>query len=106
MLSIDVQELRDITIIIFAIAGTTVFVLAALASILTIGAMLMAIATLRALRSSLQPALEGLREAVDSVRGTTAFLSETAVSPVFRVYRIFAGGRRFLRVAGRLFRRR
>ncbi len=101
----SLQDLRDVTIIAFTIAGTILFLFATLASILAVITFTQAIRTVNGLRSSLLPTLEGLRETVDNLRGTATFVSETAVSPVIRVYSFYAGARRFLGVMFRLFRR-
>ena len=50
------------------------------------------------LRDDVQPTLRSARQTVDSIRGTTSFVAETAVAPVIRVYGIFSGVRRFLSV--------
>ena len=105
MLAIDVQEFRDITIIVFTIAGTVLFVLASLASILAVIALVLAIRTVNGLRSRLQPTLDGLRDTVDGLRGTATFVSNTAVSPIIRTYSMYAGARRFLGVMAGTLRR-
>jgi hypothetical protein len=50
------------------------------------------------LRDDVQPTLRSARQTVDSIRGTTSFVADTAVAPVIRVYGIFSGVRRFLSV--------
>ena len=52
----------------------------------------------RLLRDDIQPTLRSARQTVDSIRGTTSFVADTAVAPVIRVYGIFSGVRRFLSV--------
>jgi len=49
--------------------------------------------------------LENVRETTENVRGTVAFVSDYAVTPVVRTYGIIAGARRFMAVVTR-FRRR
>jgi hypothetical protein len=44
-----------------------------------------------ALDESVVPALSAVKEAADTVRGTTEFVGRTAVSPVAKVYGAFAG---------------
>src|SRR3989304_1118523 len=87
------QDLRDVTIISFAIAGTVLFVIASLS-----------VATLRKVKSvvgdNVQPTLENVRETTENVRGTVAFISDYAVTPVVRRYGIFAGARRCDRPPG------
>lgn len=101
----NLQELRDVTIVAFTIAGTVFFLLASLVGILAVLTLMMTMRTVAQLRGSLQPTLEGLRETVDNLRGTAGFVSENAVSPIIRVYGTYAGLRRFFGVMSGLFRR-
>ncbi len=105
----NLQDLRDITIVAFAIAGTVLFLLGIFASLIGIFVLLYARAVLsnlnRAVRTNLQPTLEGLRESAENIRSASAFVSEYAVRPVIRIYSIIAGVRRFLRVLTGIFRR-
>ncbi|MFQ6019995.1 MAG: hypothetical protein ACE5KW_04485 [Dehalococcoidia bacterium] len=101
----NLQDLRDLTIVIFTIAGTVLFVFATLASVMALIAFLTVIRTMRRLRSNLEPTLEGLQDTVSNLRGTAAFVSENAVSPIIRVYGLYSGARRFLGVMSRVFRR-
>jgi membrane protein implicated in regulation of membrane protease activity len=105
MLSIDLQDLRDLTIVIFTIAGTVMFVFATLAAMAAAIAFVTAIRAIRALRRNLEPTLEGLQDTVSNLRGTSAFVSENAVSPIIRVYGVYSGARRFAGVMSRVFRR-
>ena len=52
------------------------------------------------LRGEVTPLLDSVRQSVQNVRGTTAFIGETAVSPIIRVYSAFAGARRMIGVLG------
>lgn len=59
-------------------------------------------------RTEVSPLLDSARETVQSVRGTTVFVSENAVRPIIRVYGIIAAFRRafavlmgFVRRSGR-----
>ena len=62
------------------------------------------------LRDDLSPLLESAQQTIHTVQGTTAFIGETAVGPVIRVYSIVAGARRMMGVltgiTGRLSRRK
>lgn len=105
MLDVDnLQDLRDITIVAFTIAGTVLFLVATLAAFLGVIAFAMAIRTVNGIRSRLYPTIESLQEAVADLRGSATFISEHAVQPVIRVYSIYAGVRRFLAVMARLRR--
>ncbi|MBI1886315.1 MAG: hypothetical protein HYS09_08415 [Chloroflexi bacterium] len=103
------QDLRDVTIVAFTIAGTVMFLLSIIAALIAITVLLYARAALsnlnKTVRGNLQPTLEDLRESVENIRGASAFVAEHAVTPVIRVYSIFAGLRRFLRVLSGVMRR-
>lgn len=100
------QDLRDVTIISFTIAGTVLFLVGTLLAVV-IGAMTFGIVRQlrRVVSNSVQPTMENVRETTDSVRGTVAFVSEHVVTPVVRTYGILAGARRFIVVVSRLTRR-
>lgn len=100
MLDIDnLQDLRDLTIVAFTIAGTVLFLVAIIFAII-VG--ILAVAVLRGIkgtvRNNVQPTLETVRETMDNVRGAATFISDTAVSPIIRIYSLWAGLRRFLAV--------
>ena len=94
----NLQDLRDVTIVAYAIAGTVMFLVLILFT-LVLG--VMSIMVLRKVRG----ALESARDTVDGLRGTATFFSETAVSPLIRAYGVFRGARRFMGVLGRVFKR-
>ncbi|MGQ9572807.1 MAG: hypothetical protein ACUVV3_06445 [Dehalococcoidia bacterium] len=86
------QDVRDVTIIAFTIAGTLLFLVAI---IVTVVVGLSATAALQAARRLLN---EGVKPMVSNVRGTVTFISDTTVSPIIRAYGIFSGIRRGLAV--------
>ena len=100
------QDFRDVTIISFTIAGTVLFLIGIIFTIVIGG---MTFATVRKVRrvvgDSVQPTLENVRETTENVRGTVAFISDHAVTPVVRTYGIFSGARRFIVVVSRFTRR-
>lgn len=91
---------RDIAIIILAvesivIGGLLIFLILQVRSLI------------RLLREEVKPILDSTRETVGTVRGTTALLSETLVSPVVEVAGYLAGIRQVLRtLSGRRGERR
>src|SRR3990172_2333626 len=93
------QDFRDVTIISFTIAGTVLFLIAIILTIVIGG---LSVATLRKVKSVVG---ENVRETTENVRGTVAFISDYAVTPVVRTYGIFAGARRFIVVVSRFTRR-
>ncbi len=100
------QDLRDVTIISFTIAGTVLFLIAIIFTVVIGWATKSTVSKVKGVMSdSVQPTLENVRETTENVRGTVAFVSDYAVTPVVRTYGIIAGARRFMVVVSR-FRRR
>jgi hypothetical protein len=95
----DLQEVRDVTIIAFTIAGTLLFLIAILVTAL---AGMAAIGAFRAVRRLID---DGVKPMVDNVQGTVTFVSENAVTPVVRAYGFYAGVRRGLGVLSGLGQR-
>jgi hypothetical protein len=103
----SLEELRDLIIVIWGILG--IVVLAALLVVtLVVGVSVKGlIGTVQGLiRDDMQPTLRSARQTVDSIRGTTSFVADTAVAPVIRVYGAVTGVRRFLSVLSGFRRRR
>lgn len=99
MTLLSLQNIRDI--IIIAAGSLSILVLLALfVSTVVLG---IAIKTLLSgiqglLREEVTPLLQSGRQTVGRIKGTATFASETAVSPIIRVYGVVAGARRFLGV--------
>lgn len=102
----SLQDLRDVTIVAFTIAGTIVFIVG-LGFMLVLG--VVAIRLMSSIRNTLEnsvtPVFNSFRQTADNVRGTTAFIADTAVSPIIRVYSVFKGVRKALSVLVGLGRR-
>jgi hypothetical protein len=88
----SLSESRDIVVVVFGIVGATFF-FAALAITTAVG--LATLGLFNKLRSlideSLAPTLHSVKDAADTVRGTTEFVGRTAVAPVAKFYGTFAG---------------
>ncbi len=84
------QDLRDVTIVAFGIAGTLLFLVAI---IVTIVVGLTATGAFRAIRRLVD---DNVKPMIGSVQGTVTFVSDTTVSPIIRAYSIYAGVRRGL----------
>jgi hypothetical protein len=86
------DESRDIVVVVFGIVGATFF-FAALVMAIAVG--MAAVGLFGKLRSvideSVAPALGAVKDAADTVRGTTEFVGRTAVAPVAKAYGTFAG---------------
>ena len=54
------------------------------------------------LDESVKPALGSVKEAADTVRGTTEFVSRTAITPVVKTYGAMAGLKKGLGVLGKV----
>ena len=95
----SLDNTRDIVIIV-AGSLTVAVLLAVLVFTVVLGlasrALLGAIRSL--LKDDVSPLLESIRQTVQTVRGTTAFVGETAISPIVRVYGAVAGARRMVGV--------
>jgi hypothetical protein len=96
---VSLEELRDLIIVIWGILGIVFLAVALVLGIVVVISARGLIATVQSLlRDDVQPALRSARQTVDSIRGTTSFVADTAVAPVIRVYGIVSGVRRFLSV--------
>ncbi|KPK47037.1 MAG: hypothetical protein AMJ77_04430 [Dehalococcoidia bacterium SM23_28_2] len=95
----SLQDLRDVTIIAFTIAGTILFLVAIIVTVV------IGVAAMTAIQAARRLIDEGIKPTVGNVRGTVAFISDTAVAPIIRLYGLFSGARRGLRVLGGLTQR-
>jgi hypothetical protein len=96
---VSVADLRDWVIVIYGIIGIIFFFVAVIVTIVmffTVKSLLRAVRN--ALDESVVPALSSVREAADTVRGTTEFVGRTAVAPVAKAYGTFAGIKKGLSV--------
>ncbi len=91
----SLDNVRDIVIIV---AGSLAVLVLLAVLIITVVLGLASRALLSTVRSLLKddlgPLLDSAQQTVQTVRGTTAFMGEKAVSPIIRVYGIVAGARR------------
>ena len=96
---LSVADLRDWVIVVYGIVGITFFAVAVVVTIVlffTVKGLLGAVRG--ALDESVVPALSAVKEAADTVRGTTEFVGRTAVAPVAKAYGMFAGIKKGLTV--------
>ena len=95
----SLEEGRDIVVIVFGVVAATFF-FAALVITTAVG--LASIGLVNKVRSlideSVAPALGAVKDAADTVRGTTEFVGRTAVAPVAKAYGAFAGVKKGLSV--------
>ena len=98
-LLISLADVRDVFIIIYGAIGIIFFVIASLATLflfLNVRKILRNVNGM--LDEQVKPAIGSVREAAETVRGTTEFVGKNAISPVVRVYGAMAGVRRGLGV--------
>jgi hypothetical protein len=93
------DEGRDIVVIVYGVVGATFF-FAGLVFMSGIGVAIYGLVkkVQSALDESVVPALNSVKEAADTVRGTTEFVGRTAVAPVAKAYGTFAGVKKALSV--------
>ncbi len=104
---LSLADVRDVVII--AAGSLTILVLLAIFITtvvlgLTARTVLGAIQTL--LRDEVTPLMKSARQTAQRVQGTTAFIGETAVAPIVRVYGVVAGARRAIGVLSGVTSRR
>jgi hypothetical protein len=98
----NLQDVRDVCLIAFTIAGTLLFLVGIIFTVIIGGLTWATVGRVRGVvTDGVQPTLENVRETTANVRGTVAFISDYAVKPVVRTYGIWAGARRFVVVVSR-----
>jgi hypothetical protein len=104
---ITLADLRDIFIVIYGFIGIIFFIIASVVTLLvglTVRGLIRNVNFM--LNDSVRPAVSSIREAADTVRGTTDFVGKSAVTPIVKTYGVFAGVRRGLGVLSGINRRR
>ena len=104
---ISLADLRDIFIVIYGFIGIIFFIIASVVTLLvglTVRGLIRNVNLM--LNDSVRPAVSSIREAADTVRGTTDFVGKSAVTPIVKTYGVFAGVRRGLGVLSGINRRR
>ncbi len=107
MVLVSVEGIRDIVIIAAGSLAVLAFLAMFIAAVvlgLASKALLSAVQTL--VKDDVTPLVKSAQGTVLRVRGTATFVSETTVSPIIRVYGVFAGSRRALGVLTGITRRR
>ena len=91
--SITTSHIRDIFIIVLALES---LIIGAALVILVVQLALL----LNLLQNEIKPILETTRRTVNTLKGTTAFLSEHAVKPVINLGSMAAGAKRLIEIIG------
>lgn len=100
-------DIRDVFIIIWSVLAIVFFALAIIVTFFSykgVRALMNKVGDL--VDDNLKPAAGSIRDAADTVRGTTEFMGRTAVRPVARAYGVAAGVRQGLSILGGLSGRR
>ena len=107
MLLLSLADWRDIIIIIYGVAGIIFFLLAIIVTAMVGFSVKGLISYVRGmLDETVKPALVSVRDAANTVRGTSEYVGRTAVTPIAKTYGAFAGVRRGLGILSGLNRSR
>ena len=102
----SLADARDIVIIVYGILGILFFFIGIIVLLVLFFSVKGLISGVQGiLREQVTPALNAVKETAQSVRGTTEFVSQTAVRPIVKTYGMAAGVRRGLTVLAGLRRR-
>lgn len=94
---VRLDEVRDVVIIIYGLAGILFFLVGIIVTVGIFIALRMAMGASRdAFDESVRPALDDARGMVHTARGSFEFVADSAVSPVIRVVAVARGVRRGL----------
>ncbi len=98
----DLSDWRDIAVIAYSVAGTLAFTFFLIFTVIIGFVTWRTISRVNGiLKTSVQPALNNVRDTTESVRGSVTFISDNAVKPVVKTYGVYAGARRFISVLAR-----
>ena len=100
---VSLADIRDVFIIIYGTLGIIFFIVATAAAVI-VGMTLKSLLTTvkEMLDNDIKPAVASVRDAAETVRGTTDFVGRTTVQPIAKVYGTVSGVKRGLNVLGNL----
>lgn len=99
MILVSIEGTRDVVIIAAGTLAVLAFLVMFIAAVvLSLAARALLSAVQKLVRDDVTPLVKSAQGTVQQVRGTTAFVAETTVSPIIRVYGVVAGTRRALGV--------
>ena len=107
LILVSLPDIRDGFIIVYGVLGIIFFFIASVVTLLvglTVRGLVRNVNAM--LDESVKPAVTSIREAAETLRGTTEFVGKTAIAPIARTYGAFAGLRKGLAVISGLNRRR
>ncbi len=104
---LSLADVRDVFIIVYGAIGIVFFVVAVVVTValfFTVRGLLKSVNEI--LNDSVKPTITSVRDAAETVRGTTEYVGRTAVNPIMRTYGTVAGVKKGLSVLAGLNRRR
>lgn len=102
-LLVSLGDLRDIVVIVWGIISAIFFFVAIIVTLMlgfSVKGLLSKVHEM--LDENVKPTLGSVKEAADTVRGTTEFVSKTAITPVVKAYGTMAGVKKGLSVLGKV----
>ncbi len=91
-LLVSLADLRDGFIIVYGILGIIFFFIASIVTVVIGFAVRALLRTVREmLDESVKPTMTSIKEAAETIRGTTDFVGKTTVAPIAKAYGMFAG---------------
>ena len=96
-------DLRDIVVIVWGIISAIFFLVGIVVAVVvgfSVKGLLKKVQSL--LDEDVKPTLGSVKEAAETVRGTTEFVGKTAITPVVKAYGTMAGVKKGLSVLGRV----
>jgi hypothetical protein len=98
-LFISLADARDVAILVYSILGALLcFVLIIFVALLIRGVLGIKGMISDVVNESVKPTMNSIKETAESIKGTTDFIGEKAVSPVIKTYGMVSGVRRGLGV--------
>jgi hypothetical protein len=96
-------DVRDVFIIIYGVLGILFFIVGIGAALIVAMSVKSLINTVRGmLDDNVRPAVTTVRDAADTIKGTSEFVGRSTVAPIAKAYGAFAGVRRGISVLSNL----
>ncbi len=102
-LLVSLADARDVVIILYGILGIIFFLVAVVVLVIvgmTVKSLLGVVKDM--LNDDIKPAVASVKDAAETIRGTTDFVGRTTVQPIAKVYGTAAGVKRGLSVLANL----
>jgi hypothetical protein len=104
---VSLADVRDVFIIIYGTLGIIFFIVATVVAVIigmTVKSLLNSVKEM--MDESIKPAVASVKDAAETVRGTTDFVGRTTVQPIAKVYGTVSGVKRGMTVLGNFKRNR